>query len=129
MRYGTQASVMPRFAQANQIEMQLTLEDDRQMGGKTKADAAAAVGRVGISTVVRVPQGRRLWMGSFRREDEGGVRNRRAEVRLFVLQARAVGIEPRMLAGAIGPPPLTQRQYESVQRAFVRESRDIPAME
>ncbi|WP_426135720.1 type III secretion system outer membrane ring subunit SctC [Pseudomonas sp. PWP3-1b2] len=128
VRYGTHATVLPRFAQANQIEMQLTLEDERQMGGKPKPDSAA-VGRVGISTVVRVPQGRRLWLGGFRREDEGAVRGRRAEVRLFVLQARAVGNEPAMLAGAIGPPPLTQSQYERVQRAFVRENREVPAME
>lgn len=127
--YGTQASVLPRFAQANEIEMQLTLEDERQMGGKPKPDSAAAVGRVGLSTVVRVPQGRRLWLGGFRREDEGAVRNRRAEVRLFVIQARAVGNEPKLLAGAIGPPALTQRQYERVQRAFVRENHESPAME
>ncbi|OPA99749.1 EscC/YscC/HrcC family type III secretion system outer membrane ring protein [Pseudomonas fluorescens] len=129
VRYGTQASVLPRFAQANQIEMQLTLEDDRQMGGKPKPDLAATVGRVGISTVVRVPQGRRLWVGGFRREDEGAVASRRADVRLFVIQARAVGNEPRLLSGAIGPPPLTQSQYERVQRAFVRENREIPALE
>ncbi|OIN54218.1 type III secretion protein C [Pseudomonas costantinii] len=129
VRYGTQASVLPRFAQANQIEMLLALEDDRQMGGKPKPDSAAAVGQVGISTVVRVPQGRRLWLGGFRREDEGAARSRRAEVRLFVIQARAVGNEPTMLAGAIGPPPLTQSQYERVQRAFVRENREIPVTE
>lgn len=129
VRYGTHASVLPRFADANQIEMTLTLEDDRQMGGKPTPDSATAVGRVGIGTVVRVPQGRRLWLGGFRREDEGAVRSRRAEVRLFVIQARAVGNEPRMLGGAIGPPPLTPSQYERVHRAFVRESREAPATE
>ncbi|NVZ58050.1 type III secretion system outer membrane ring subunit SctC [Pseudomonas edaphica] len=121
--YGTEASVLPRFAAANQIEMQLTLEDGRQLDSKLEPGSVGAVGRVGINTVVRVPQGKRLWLGAFERE--GGVGSgRRAEVRLFVIQARAVGAEPRMLAGAIGPPPLTQSQYERVQRAFVRENRE-----
>lgn len=125
VRYGTEASVLPRFAQANQIEMLLSLEDGRQMAGKTTPGAAGAAGRVGISTVVRVAQGKRLWLGGFRRDDEGAGRGRRAEVRLFVIQARAVGSEPRMLAGAVGPPPLTQTQYERVQRAFVRQNHDV----
>ena len=103
--------------------MQLTLEDGRQLDSKLEPGSVGAVGRVGINTVVRVPQGKRLWLGAFERE--GGVGSgRRAEVRLFVIQARAVGAEPRMLAGAIGPPPLTQSQYERVQRAFVRENRE-----
>ncbi|MGY2684504.1 type III secretion system outer membrane ring subunit SctC [Pseudomonas tolaasii] len=129
VRYGTQASVLPRFAQANQIEMQLNLEDDRQMGGKPQPDLAATVGRVTVSTVVRLAQGRRLWVGGFRREGEERMGSRRGEVRLFVIQARATGNEPRMLAGAIGPPPLTPSQYERVQRAFVRENREAPALE
>lgn len=125
VRYGTEASVLPRFAEANQIEMQLTLEDGRQMDSTFKPGSAGAVGRVGVSTVVRLPQGRRLWLGGFRRENEGAARSRRAQVRLFVIQARAVGGEPRMLAGAVGPPPLTQSQYERVHRAFVRENREV----
>ena len=123
--YATEASVLPRFAQANQIEMQLTLEDGRQLGSALKSGSAGAVGRVGISTVVRVPQGRRLWLGGFPREGDGS-QSRRAEVRLFVIQARAVGGEPRMLAGAVGPPPLTQSQHARVQRAFVREAPEAP---
>ncbi|WP_455930149.1 type III secretion system outer membrane ring subunit SctC [Pseudomonas fluorescens] len=119
--YGTEASVLPRFAAANQIEMQLTLEDGRQLGSALKPGSAGAVGRVGISTVVRVPQGRRLWLGGFPRDGDAS-QSRRAEVRLFVIQARAVGGEPRMLAGAVGPPPLTQSQHARVQRAFVREA-------
>ncbi len=126
VRYGTEASVLPRFVETNQIEMQLTVEDDRQLDSKLKPGSAGAVGRVGVSTVVRVPPGRRLWLGGFRREGEGAGRGRRAEVRLFVIQARAVGRELKMLAGAVGPPPLTQSQYERVQRAFVRESREVP---
>ena len=123
--YATEASVLPRFAQANQIEMQLTLEDGRQLGSALKPGSAGAVGRVAMSTVVRVPQGRRLWLGGFPREGDGS-QSRRAEVRLFVIQARAVGGEPRMLAGAVGPPPLTQSQHARVQRAFVREAPEAP---
>ncbi|MFL1548271.1 type III secretion system outer membrane ring subunit SctC [Pseudomonas sp. D47] len=126
LRYGTEASVLPRFAEANQIEMQLTIKDDRQLDRKLKPGSAGAVGRVGISTVVRVPPGRRLWLGGFRRGDEVTSGSRRAEVRLFVIQARAIGSELKMLAGAVGPPPLTQSQYERVQRAFVRENREEP---
>ena len=123
--YATEASVLPRFAAANQIEMQLTLEDGRQLGSALKPGSAGAVGRVGISTVVRVPQGRRLWLGGFPREG-GASQSRRDEVRLFVIQARAVGGEPRMLAGAVGPPPLTQSQHARVQRAFVRAAPEAP---
>lgn len=125
VNYGTEASVLPRFTEASQIEMLLAIEDGRQMNNTLKPGSAGAVGRVKISTVVRVPQGRRLWLGGFRREDEGSVRGRPAVVRLFVIQARAVGSEPRMLAGAVGPPPLTPAQYERVRHAFVRQNGEI----
>ncbi len=50
-----------------------------------------AVGRVSISSVVRMPQGKRLWLGPFRREaNEQGrnaVSNGSAKVRLFVIQS------------------------------------------
>ncbi|WP_421555476.1 type III secretion system outer membrane ring subunit SctC [Pseudomonas kitaguniensis] len=124
VRYGTDASVLARFVESNQIEMLLTLKDDRQLDSKLRPGAAGGVGRVGISTVVRVPQGKRLWLGGFRRDDEASARGRRAQVRLFVIQARAVGLDTKMLAGAVGPPPLTQSQHERVQRAFVRENRE-----
>ncbi len=119
VRYRTEASVLPRFADASQIEMQLNLEDGRPMAGKLTPGSTGAVGRIAISTVVRVPQGRRLWLGAFRRDDEGMRRARGAQVRLFVIQARAVGGEPKLLAGAVGPPPLTETQYERVRRAFM----------
>lgn len=126
VQYGTEASVLARFAEANQIEMQLNIKDDRQLDSKVKPGSAGEVGRVGISTVVRVPPGRRLWLGGFRRDSDMTGRARRSEVRLFVIQARAVGSELKLLAGAVGPPPLTQRQYEQVQRAFVREHLVVP---
>lgn len=124
VRYGIEASVLPRFAGAHQIEMLVNLEDGRRMDSQFKPGSAGAVGRMAVSSVVRVPQGRRLWLGGFHREGEATRRGRRAQVRLFVIQARAVGSEPRMLAGAVGPPPLTPSQYERVQRAFVREHRE-----
>jgi type III secretion protein C len=105
--------------------MLVNLEDGRQMDSQFKPGSAGAVGRMAVSSVVRVPQGRRLWLGGFHREGEAPRHGRRAQVRLFVIQARAVGSEPRMLAGAVGPPPLTPSQYERVQRAFVRESREV----
>jgi len=48
----------------------------------------------------------------------------RAEVRLFVIQA-GVGNELKTLDGTVGPPPLTQPQYERVHRAFARSIRDV----
>lgn len=88
-----------------------------------------AVGQVGVGSVVRVEPGKRLWLGVFRRDTREQGRGtgpmRRAEVRLFVIQAQAVGSEVKTLAGGVGPPPLTASQYERVRRAFVRPGRDI----
>ena len=124
VRYGTQVSVLPRFTHGNEIEMQINAVDGQQLGKGRNRKQSPVVGNVGISTVIRVPQGRRLWIGGFQRDAEslarGKVASRGGEVRLFVIQARAVGHEPRTLNGAVGPPLLTQAQYERVQRAFVR---------
>ena len=129
IRYGTQVSALPRFAEANEIEMLLSLEDDRQMGEAGRRQKMTAVGRVSVSSVVRMPQGKRLWLGGFRRDVDAQGRatapGQRAEVRLFVIQARALGNELKTLDGTVGPPPLTQPQYERVQRAFVRSIRDV----
>jgi type III secretion protein C len=129
VRYGTQVSVVPRFAEANQIEMRLDVEDGRQIVEVGRRGVSGAVGRVSVDSVVRVPQGKRLWLGAFRRETaeqgRGTQPGRSAPVRLFVIQARAVGNELKALAGGGGPPPLTASQYERVQRAFVRPDRDI----
>lgn len=125
LRYGTQVSVLPRFAEANQIEMRLDVEEDRQMSVEGQRGKNTAVGRVGVNSVVRLPAGRRLWLGAFQRESEGRGIGRPAQVRLFVIQARAVGSEPKELEEAGEPPPLTATQYERVQRAFVRPQRDV----
>lgn len=129
VRYATQVSVLPRFAEANQIEMLIDIEDGRPMTEAGRHAIPTAVGQVGVGSVVRVEPGKRLWLGVFRR-DTGEQRRgtgpmRRAEVRLFVIQAQAVGSEVKTLAGGVGPPPLTASQYERVQRAFVRPGRDI----
>ncbi len=123
VRYGTQVSLLPRFAEANQIEMRLEVEEERQMSEAGRREENTAVGRVSINSVVRVPQGRRLWLGAFEREPERRGPGRPAQVRLFVIQARALEDEPK--GGAAGPPPLTATQYERVQRAFVRRGRDV----
>ena len=129
VRYGAQVSVLPRFAEANQIEMLLHVEDGRQLSEAGQGGKPAAVGRVGISSVVRVPQGKRLWLGAFSREvrepGRSAVASGSAKVRLFVIQARAVDSELKSPGSGLGPPPLTAAQYERVQRAFVRPGRDI----
>ncbi|WDU63548.1 type III secretion system outer membrane ring subunit SctC [Pseudomonas poae] len=129
VRYGTQVSVLPRFVEANQIEMRLDLEDGRQAIEEGRRTRPTAVGRVGVGSVVRVPQGKRLWLGAFRREATEQRRSsapgRWAPVRLFVIQARAVGHEFKAVAGGVGPPPLTAAQYERVQRAFAGPGRDL----
>ncbi|VVN09296.1 Protein InvG [Pseudomonas fluorescens] len=129
VRYGAQVSVLPRFAEANQIEMLLHVEDGRQLSEAGQGGKPAAVGRVGISSVVRVPQGKRLWLGAFSREvrepGRSAVASGSAKVRLFVIQARAADSELKSPGSGLGPPPLTAAQYERVQRAFVRPGRDI----
>jgi type III secretion protein C len=127
--YGSQVSVLPRFAEANHIEMLLHVEDDRQLSAAGRRGKPTAVGRVGISSAVRVPLGQRLWLGEFSREahepGRGAVSAGAAKVRLFVIQARAVDSELKSLAAGFGAPGLTAAQYERVQRAFVRPGRDI----
>lgn len=123
--YGTQVSVLPRFAEANEIEMLLTIEDGRQLGKPRHGDKPlAAVGHIGINTVVRVTQGDRLWVGDFPRAANGATRGAAFGliangVRLFVIQAKAVGDI------SIGPghsPPLAPSQYQRVKRAFLRST-------
>ena len=121
VRYSTQVSVRPRFTDANQIEMQIAVEDGRPVNEAGRREKHSVVGQVSINSVVRVPPGRRLWLGAFQRESQG----RAARVRLFVIQAKAVGGELKQAPGGAGPPALTAAQYERVQRAFVRPARDV----
>ncbi len=127
VQYGSQVSVLPRFAEANQIEMLLHVEDGRQLSQAGRHGKPSAVGRVSVSSVVRVPQGKRLWLGAFSRESHEPVRSigsvSPSKVRLFVFQARAVGSESKDLATGVGAPPLSAAQYERVQRAFVNPDR------
>lgn len=126
--YGTQVSVLPRYAEANEIEMQLTVEDGRQMdkaGGRGKR--SAAVERLGISTVVRVAPGRRLLMGDFQRDTGRALSGRyygpmANSVRLFVIQAAPVGNASQTGVEPGKAPPLTPSQHERVKRAFARQS-------
>ncbi|MGY2291656.1 type III secretion system outer membrane ring subunit SctC [Pseudomonas sp. SDO528_S397] len=108
VEHGTQVSVVPRFAEAGQIELLLDIEDGRPLDPAE----GVALGRTGINTVVRAPAGRRLLVGVFAREAQG--------VRLFVIQARAVADD--LPPGAAQAPPLTASQYERVKRAFKRVS-------
>ncbi|UII74387.1 type III secretion system outer membrane ring subunit SctC [Pseudomonas sp. HN11] len=125
VRYGAQVSVLPRFVEANQIEMRLDIEDGRQMREAGRRGKNMGVGRVAVNSVVRLPQGRRLWLGAFQRDSEGQGAAAPAQVRLFVIQARAVGSEFDEPIRGAGPPPLTATQYERVQRAFVRPLRTL----
>ncbi|MDF3197048.1 type III secretion system outer membrane ring subunit SctC [Pseudomonas sp. 1912-s] len=126
--YGTQVSVLPRFAEENEIEMQLTLEDGRQMGKAGSRDKrSAAVERMGISTVVRVAPGRRLLVGDFQRETGAALAGRyygpmANSVRLFVIQVAPVGGASHTGGGPGQAPPLTPSQHERVKRAFTRIS-------
>jgi type III secretion protein C len=129
VQYGSQVSVLPRFAEANQIEMLLHVEDGRQMSQARRRGKPTAVGRVSASSVVRVPQGQRLWLGSFSREahypGRRAVSAGSTMVRLFVIQAREVGNELKALPTGVGAPPLSPAQYERVHRAFVHPQSDI----
>ena len=128
VHYSARVGVLPRFAGSHQVEMLLTIEDGRQVTEAGRREKPVGIGQVGFSSVVRLPQGKRLWLGAFEREarrGRGAAPRGTAQVRLFVIQARAVGSELKTTAGAVGPPPLTAPQYERVRRAFVQPSRDV----
>lgn len=130
--YGTQVSVLPRFAEANEIEMQLTIEDGRQISPAGSGERPlAAAGRVGINTVVRVAQGKRLLLGSFRRDAEGAtprpVRERydtprSHDVRLFIVQARAVNDDLKQRRGPGPRSTMTPAQHAQARQAFMNSS-------
>jgi len=140
--YGTLVSVLPRFAQADEIEMSLNIEDGNEVESPGQG-ALPTVGRTRISTVARVPQGKSLLVGGFTRDDHGeqigrvpvlgsipwlgrlfSYRQDRSAntVRVFLIQPKEIieALEPATL-GERGPL-LTPEQHERLRRSYFRMS-------
>ncbi|MBV4523174.1 type III secretion system outer membrane ring subunit SctC [Pseudomonas sp. SWRI74] len=141
--YGTLVSVLPRFAQADEVEMSLNIEDGNEVenpGQGERPNALPTVGRTRISTVARVPQGKSLLVGGFTRDDNseqvGGIpvlgsipwvgrlfsyrQNRSANtVRVFLIQPKEIldALEP---VTEPLPQVLTPQQHELVRRSYLR---------
>jgi type III secretion protein C len=142
--YGTLVSVLPRFAQAQEIEMSLNIEDGNEIenpGRGERADALPTVGRTRISTVARVPPGKSLLVGGFTRDDNSEQIGRIPVLgsipwigRLFSYrQSRSANtvrvflIQPKEIVDALeshSVEPATQlmtpEQHERVRRAYFR---------
>ncbi|QKS82114.1 type III secretion system outer membrane ring subunit SctC [Pseudomonas bijieensis] len=143
--YGTLVSVLPRFAQADEIEMSLNIEDGSEVdsGRGERLGALPTVGRTRISTVARVPQGKSLLVGGFTRDDHGEQigrvpvlgsipwigrlfsyrQNRSANtVRVFLIQPKEIrdGFEPATVEH--GAQLLSPEQYERLRRSYFRLS-------
>ncbi|MHA6789939.1 type III secretion system outer membrane ring subunit SctC [Pseudomonas bijieensis] len=143
--YGTLVSVLPRFAQADEIEMSLNIEDGSEVdsGQGERLGALPTVGRTRISTVARVPQGKSLLVGGFTRDDHGEQigrvpvlgsipwigrlfsyrQNRSANtVRVFLIQPKEIrdGFEPATVEH--GAQLLSPEQYERLRRSYFRLS-------
>ncbi|MNZ16553.1 Outer membrane protein MxiD precursor [compost metagenome] len=142
--YGTLVSVLPRFAQADEIEMSLNIEDGNEVekpDENKQPGSLPTVGRTRISTVARVPQGKSLLVGGFTRDDHseqvgripvlGSIpwigrlfsyrQNRSANtVRVFLIQPKEIldTLEPATTVPATGL--LTPQQHERVRRAYLR---------
>ncbi|WP_458374230.1 type III secretion system outer membrane ring subunit SctC [Pseudomonas laurylsulfatiphila] len=140
--YGTLVSVLPRFAQADEIEMSLNIEDGNEVekpDQNKQPGSLPTVGRTRISTVARVPQGKSLLVGGFTRDDHseqvgripvlGSIpwigrlfsyrQNRSANtVRVFLIQPKEIldTLEPADPATGL----LTPQQHERVRRAYLR---------
>jgi len=141
--YGTLVSVLPRFAQADEVEMSLNIEDGNEVenpGQGERPNALPTVGRTRISTVARVPQGKSLLVGGFTRDDNseqvgripvlGSIpwvgrlfsyrQNRSANtVRVFLIQPKEIldALEP---VTEPLPQVLTPQQHELVRRSYLR---------
>ena len=141
--YGTLVSVLPRFAQADEVEMSLNIEDGNEVenpGHGERPNALPTVGRTRISTVARVPQGKSLLVGGFTRDDNseqvgripvlGSIpwvgrlfsyrQNRSANtVRVFLIQPKEIldALEP---VTEPLPQVLTPQQHELVRRSYLR---------
>ncbi|WP_307571421.1 type III secretion system outer membrane ring subunit SctC [Pseudomonas fluorescens] len=143
--YGTLVSVLPRFAQADEIEMSLNIEDGNEVdsGQGERLGALPTVGRTRISTVARVPQGKSLLVGGFTRDDHGeqigrvpvlgsipwigrlfSYRQSRSAntVRVFLIQPKEIrdGFEPATVEH--GAQLLSPEQYERLRRSYFRLS-------
>jgi type III secretion protein C len=142
--YGTLVSVLPRFAQADEIEMSLNIEDGNEVEKPDEnklPGSLPTVGRTRISTVARVPQGKSLLVGGFTRDDHseqvgripvlGSIpwigrlfsyrQNRSANtVRVFLIQPKEIldTLEPATTDPATRL--LTPQQHERVRRAYFR---------
>ncbi|WP_260955042.1 type III secretion system outer membrane ring subunit SctC [Pseudomonas citri] len=140
--YGTLVSVLPRFAQADEIEMSLNIEDGNEVENAGQG-ALPTVGRTRISTVARVPHGKSLLVGGFTRDDHGeqigrvpvlgsipwigrlfSYRQSRSAntVRVFLIQPKEIldALEPDALGADM--PLLTPQQHERVRRMYFRMS-------
>ncbi|WP_210643602.1 type III secretion system outer membrane ring subunit SctC [Pseudomonas sp. Tri1] len=144
--YGTLVSVLPRFAQADEIEMSLNIEDGNEVENPGQGEhqgALPTVGRTRISTVARVPQGKSLLVGGFTRDDHGeqigrvpvlgsipwigrlfSYRQSRSAntVRVFLIQPKEIrdGFEPATVEH--GAQLLSPEQYERLRRSYFRLS-------
>ncbi|MCJ8204797.1 type III secretion system outer membrane ring subunit SctC [Pseudomonas sp. RGM2987] len=144
--YGTLVSVLPRFAQADEIEMSLNIEDGNEVenpGQGERQGALPTVGRTRISTVARVPQGKSLLVGGFTRDDHGeqigrvpvlgsipwlgrlfSYRQDRSAntVRVFLIQPKEIleALEPNLPGN--GGSLLTPEQHERLRRSYFRMS-------
>ncbi|MBV7568924.1 type III secretion system outer membrane ring subunit SctC [Pseudomonas sp. PDM27] len=142
--YGTLVSVLPRFAQADEIEMSLNIEDGNEVENpdqNKQPGSLPTVGRTRISTVARVPQGKSLLVGGFTRDDHseqvgripvlGSIpwigrlfsyrQNRSANtVRVFLIQPKEIldTLEPATTDPATRL--LTPQQHERVRRSYFR---------
>lgn len=73
--YGTSLSVLPRFTDAEEIEMMLNVEDGNQYRQENdKESSLPEVGRTNISTVARVPKGKSLLIGGYTRDENSNLR-------------------------------------------------------
>ncbi|ENC7117911.1 EscC/YscC/HrcC family type III secretion system outer membrane ring protein [Salmonella enterica] len=79
--YGTMISVLPRFAEGNQIELLINIEDgnETESNMKQNTENLPKVGRTLISTVARVPKGKSLLIGGYTR-DVNTLENRKIPV-------------------------------------------------
>lgn len=142
--YGTLVSVLPRFAQADEVEMSLNIEDGNEVespGRGEQPNTLPTVGRTRISTVARVPQGKSLLVGGFTRDDNseqigripvlGSIpwvgrlfsyrQSRSANtVRVFLIQPKEIRdtFEPNTSEPA--SHLLTPEQHERVRRSYFR---------